>query len=577
MATRARAFVWRAAVLLLLTGALVGSMLARLDFPKTGIDDADIFIAYGRNLAQGYGLVYNPGLERVEGFTSVLWVLLTAAAVRVSGNVEAVLLIVNVVLVSLGIAAIWLYVDRGRRPTLAGAFVVLWALSSPYFVGWTTLTLMDTGLWSFLLCVGAAGALAGGRVWLLAAVTALLPWGRPEGLLWAPVLVLVYALSFRGGSRAALLRALRVPLLSYAGSVFGITAWRLLYFGYPLPNTFYAKVSPSLAYNLTQGARYLVAFVYANPLLLVALVPAISTLLFLVLRAARPRREPRSVEGEPLAYLAATSVLVVVSLGLPVLTGGDHFGGFRFFQPPWPLLILPAVAFARAAPERIPSRARLLVAVGLTIVTAGWAVSNWARDDSLALFDHEVDVSRQGRQIGAVLTQVFPDSPSVGVIRAGGVRLTYGGEILDLAGINSTRMAHSQGDRYGIKNHAAFNLDVFFQDPPDLLLPSIDAWEELCARWGELYEWNDTVLKGLLSTQRFTDDYVFATITRGEATLSAYAQRRFLDQLSPERYSVVVRAPCSVELGGPPGAPAAVAGLAAACGVSPNTEGRCRP
>lgn len=41
-------------------------------------DDAMVSMRYARNLAQGYGLVWNPGGDRVEGFTNPLWVLYMA-------------------------------------------------------------------------------------------------------------------------------------------------------------------------------------------------------------------------------------------------------------------------------------------------------------------------------------------------------------------------------------------------------------------------------------------------------------------------------------------------------------------
>jgi hypothetical protein len=41
-------------------------------------DDAMVSMQYARNLAEGNGLVWNAGGERVEGFTNFLWVLAMA-------------------------------------------------------------------------------------------------------------------------------------------------------------------------------------------------------------------------------------------------------------------------------------------------------------------------------------------------------------------------------------------------------------------------------------------------------------------------------------------------------------------
>jgi len=57
-----------------------GAFIYRTSFVIDGhryfslFDDAMIAMRYAHNLAHGYGLVWNPGGERVEGFTDPLWV-----------------------------------------------------------------------------------------------------------------------------------------------------------------------------------------------------------------------------------------------------------------------------------------------------------------------------------------------------------------------------------------------------------------------------------------------------------------------------------------------------------------------
>ena len=52
-------------------------------------DDSYISFRYARNLAEGHGLVFNPGFERVEGYTNLLWVLVLAAGPVVGVAPEA--------------------------------------------------------------------------------------------------------------------------------------------------------------------------------------------------------------------------------------------------------------------------------------------------------------------------------------------------------------------------------------------------------------------------------------------------------------------------------------------------------
>lgn len=48
--------------------------------PWKGIDDAQIVVSYGENLAAGKGVAYGLTQQRVEGYTSVLWMLLCASS-----------------------------------------------------------------------------------------------------------------------------------------------------------------------------------------------------------------------------------------------------------------------------------------------------------------------------------------------------------------------------------------------------------------------------------------------------------------------------------------------------------------
>src|SRR5215470_16022330 len=103
------------------------------------IDDAGISFAYARNLAEGHGLVAQPGAPPVEGFSNPAWTLLVAA-LQAAGlfDVAWTPKVLSLALVALTMIVI---VSDARRagsplwaPTLAGALL---ALSTP-FVVWTS-------------------------------------------------------------------------------------------------------------------------------------------------------------------------------------------------------------------------------------------------------------------------------------------------------------------------------------------------------------------------------------------------------------------------------------------------------
>ncbi|MEE3042560.1 MAG: hypothetical protein VX948_16985 [Candidatus Latescibacterota bacterium] len=116
-----------------------------------------------------------------------------------------------------------------------------------------------------------------------------------------------------------------------------------------------------------------------------------------------------------------------MGLAIPVIEGGDHFSQFRFYQPLWPLLPLPAFAAARWLADHVDmsdlqlrlSRLRVpvLLVVGLSFVAA--STTKWFRLRDLP-FAGEIHIAQRGRVTGERLNALFTDVPDVGVLMAGG-------------------------------------------------------------------------------------------------------------------------------------------------------------
>ena len=87
--------------------AVLGASLiyATFDRPRVGIDDANIIFTYARNLAAGEGLVWTPGYERVEGFSTLAWMLLSSCAFGLSPWPERTIGVVSVLLCGVALAA----------------------------------------------------------------------------------------------------------------------------------------------------------------------------------------------------------------------------------------------------------------------------------------------------------------------------------------------------------------------------------------------------------------------------------------------------------------------------------------
>lgn len=200
-------------------------------------EDAFIYYRYALHAARGLGLVFNPG-ERVEGFSSPIWMLLLAAgaALRLQVHVLARALGIACGMATL-IATLWLssVAGLGRGVRAARAAVVACLAASYWFLVWAQSGL-ETPLYSLALvaAVGwylrteyplngspprAADQVMGG------ALLGLVCLSRPEGVL-LPLLVLADRALDRAGLRAFSRYA--APVLAVFGSY---VLWRRAYFG----------------------------------------------------------------------------------------------------------------------------------------------------------------------------------------------------------------------------------------------------------------------------------------------------------------------------------------------------------
>lgn len=306
-------------------------------------DDAWISVRYAENLAAGHGFVWNPGGERVEGFSNPLLVYVEAAAHLAGWSALSAARALGVLA---GVGCVVLVYLRGREvvgEVAARAATVLTAFCPPLAV-WAVGGLETT--LTALVVTAASLELArptGGRAWLVGALLALLPWLRPEGLVLALSLAVLSegrALLDRAGRRGALRRLAWVGGLPVASQV-ALEALRLGVYGHLVPNSVIYKSGTG---GLLDVAARFVA--QGAPVVVLAAAGAV---------LATGRR--RLLAVVPAVYLLG-------SVG--TLNSVNAFS--RFLMPTWPLLTLLAgvtvAGFFAAAPAR-----RASLAAGLAVVS----------------------------------------------------------------------------------------------------------------------------------------------------------------------------------------------------------------
>jgi len=328
-------------------------------------DDAFISFRYARNLGQHGALVYNlDPLERVEGYTNLLWVLILAVgdALGLAPERLAPVLTATASLASLGLVALIgasLRRRFGPGPADRHAFALVDLLApallalTPEFVVWGSGGL--EGSLALALGLGAVFAWLRGRIELAAGLAALAGLTRLDSLLWIASFGLGWlALVAVDQPRPPIpWRRVALATLVFLAPLLAQLLARKLYYGEWLPNTWAVKHHGALLRG-TYGRAYLEF--WADRLALIWLAP--------VLVLLRPRH-----------------VLLVLPIAAQLIwawsIGGDFMAYGRFLLPATTLLALLlglalaealAVARARFAPQLLAALAlALVIALGLRI------------------------------------------------------------------------------------------------------------------------------------------------------------------------------------------------------------------
>jgi hypothetical protein len=409
-------------------------------------DDAMISMRYARNLAHGYGLVWNPGGERIEGYTNPLWVLYMAAVhllplppskMSLIVQITAVaLLVVNLVLVR----RIALAVSNGSEAVAFGGSVLTacylplnnWSLQ-----GMEVSLLLPVMSLSILLAVQT---LRDGKFrampHLVLGVSTLI---RPDMAVSLAGLTMYLAITDAANRR----RHLAWGLTALVGFALLQTALRIWYFGDLLPNTYYLKLTgyPTLL-RISRGAFVLAQFIWRFNVLLFALP-------FVML-------SHRGRGGTLLLFM------MVVQSAYSVYVGGDaweYWGGSNryislampgfFVALSWSLMTLarairPFASSGSTASKSLPAAFVLLLFVSAVSVNCiyGPAALKEALLFQPPLHTGPGDENNDEVEEALALRLITTKDATIAVVRAGTIPYFADRPSLDLLGKNDRVIAH---------------------------------------------------------------------------------------------------------------------------------------
>ncbi|MBI3784571.1 MAG: hypothetical protein HY270_14350 [Deltaproteobacteria bacterium] len=419
-------------------------------------DDGFIVLRYASNLVAGHGLVFNPG-ERVEGFSSWLWVLLIAGGQWLGLDAVVFARVTGLVC---GLLTLWVTWRLGRA-LLPQDGAPAWALFAPLIVAanssfacWAPAGL-ETTLFSCLVTTTAGAAIAA-RPLALGVLAALCVLTRPEAVLLVAVMAILQQLSTPRMQWRTWVLAWTLP----AAALIGQLAVRCLYYGDLLPNTFYAKTGGASA-QWSRGLAYLLDYAGDHEGLPFAIIPVAIGLL-----GADPQ----------LRLLAG---VVVAAWASVVAVGGDGLPMYRFMLPALPVTaaltgVLIERGYRLASTTFTASATQQRIVLGLLIAVL--TVANLRNPQDSPHYDNyvyhqEVEVPRWVRA-GVWLRDNARPGQSFAAVPIGAVSYYSGLRAYDMLGLTDRHIAHRQMPAMGqgIAGHEKHDGAYILQQRPTYLL-----------------------------------------------------------------------------------------------------------
>lgn len=394
-----------------------------IPFRSFVLDDSFITYRFAQHLVENGKLSWNLGAHPVEGFTSLLWVIVNALGMLVAVDP----LITSKVVAFCSTMAIGAILLREQRSAPLGlrAALIAGLLCSPA-LALLTMQGMETATTTLIVLLVAREGLAAAdqldrrRALRLAGFFALALVARPDTAVFGAgvgiTLIIVHALR----RDLASLKALGVCAAVFVAFVALYTWWRWRIFGSLLPNTYYVKMNVDDALAGSAGRQYVTDFLrmYLWPYLVLGAIVATLGSTSDRLRRALP-------------ILVGTALFFVYVLDIRPLQG---MGG-RFLFPVVPALFL--ALLASPDPQRKLTRVLGHPAVAIVLMSLS---SYWVLQHTTVILDlrrafSPIDRVAAGKALEGLQGRMF-------VSESGALPYYSRWTTLDRVGLTSDAIAH---------------------------------------------------------------------------------------------------------------------------------------
>jgi len=376
------------------------------------IDDAGISYVYARNLASGHGLVSQPGLEPVEGYSNPLWIfLLTPFFAAGVFDPFIVPKVISLLLVGVSFYFLHRVVQLLTDSKFLISLIVLsFIVGNTAFVAWTCsglenalLVALVSALLYMSITTTPAKSLSKKKCIVAGLIAGGIALTRPDGLVYLivfPIAALLANFPPHRQKLVTLIKLLSVFFVTFAATYGSYLFFRLLYFHNIFPNTYHAKGGPT--FSIVLDALTLQQF-YSNKLQeilqsifgakLWVLIPVI-----IFIRIIQVSLQKKSFWRE-LVLIITVSISVFTYL----IVINDWMGEYRLATVFFPLLyaLLGIAVYQSVSALRVDSKIKIAVATFILILLAVGSLKVHSRRLSQFIESPPVSFASVGERYGA--------------------------------------------------------------------------------------------------------------------------------------------------------------------------------
>jgi arabinofuranosyltransferase len=459
-------------------------------------DDSFITYRHALNMAHGHGLVYNPA-EKVDGITNYFLAWLLGNAIKI--GIDPLPLSKWIGIVSAWIVLFWTWqyarIKLNLHPVIAGLTVIMLSTSGMFAVestgGLETLIFTLFVFWILweISCkkaqdISDLSLLKAGLASGLAMLT------RPDAAFFilAAMFLLIDIANLKASARRIAL--LLIPCLILYLPYF-ISHWS--FYGYPFPNSFYAKKVASISLIARGFNRFITNFIDSGMyIFLMMLIPCFYH------KAVNPILREKKINRLTLiliTFFAARIIFIIIS-------GGSWMGWGRFLVPVLPVYFLIIAAclnflfFIPVSHNVKFNKATRFAGLCLAVIFACFNLLV-AKQEILREAYPSLHLDRIHIPLGKALRDILTDDESISFGDAGA--LPYYGNLvnIDPAGLCDKHIAHMKGE-FNVKTDPGY---IIGRRPSVIILNSINPFPE--------FNPQSPIDKAIVSYPGFLNEYKF--------------------------------------------------------------------